>query len=102
MRKEAAYALTLGDFADVTGIIRDVLLILIFLVSLFLLVAFYRKLSAVLESAKRTAANVDEIVETVSERIVGPATAGSGVAFGLGKAMAYFAGRKSKNRKEED
>ena len=94
--------MTLGDFADVTGIIRDVLLILIFLVSLFLLVAFYRKLSAVLESAKRTAANVDEIVETVSERIVGPATAGSGVAFGLGKAMAYFAGRKSKNRKEED
>ncbi len=95
-------ALTLGEFADITGIVRDILLILIFLVSLFLLVGMYRKLSAVLESAKRTAASVDEIVETVSERIVGPATAGSGVAYGLGKAMAYFAGRKSKDRKEED
>lgn len=94
--------MSLGDFADITGIVRDVLLILIFLVSLFLLVGMYRKLSAVLESAKRTAASVDEIVETVSERIVGPATAGSGAAYGLGKAMAFFAGRKSKNRKEED
>ena len=92
----------LGDFADITGIVRDIFLILIVLVSLFILVGVYRKLSAVLESAKRTAASVDEIVETVSERIVGPATAGSGVAYGLGKAMAFFSGRKSKIRKEDD
>ena len=94
--------MTLGDFADVTGIVRDILLILIVLVSLFILVGIYRKLSAVLESAKRTAASVDEMVETVSERIVGPATAGSGVAYGLGKAMAFFSGRKSKTREEDD
>ena len=94
--------MTLGDFADITGIVRDIFLILIVLVSLFILVGVYRKLSAVLESAKRTAASVDEIVATVSERIVGPATAGSGVAYGLGKAMAFFSGRKSKTRKEDD
>ena len=51
--------MTLGEFADITGIVRDILLILIFLVSLFLLVGMYRKLSAVLESAKRTAASID-------------------------------------------
>ena len=91
--------MTLGDFADVTGIVRDILLVLIVLVSLFILVGVYRKLSAVLESVKRTAASVDEMVETVSERIVGPATAGSGAAYGLGKAMAFFSGRKSKTSK---
>ena len=91
--------MTLGDFADITGIVRDVFLVLIVLVSLFLLVGLYRKLSAVLESAKRTAASVDEMMETVSEKIVGPATAGSGVASGLGKAMAFFSGRRSRDAK---
>ena len=82
--------MTLGDFADVTGIVRDILLILIVLVSLFILVGVYRKLSAVLESAKRTAASVDEMVETVSERIVGPATAGSGVGLRTGQGDGVF------------
>ena len=91
--------MTLGDFADIIGIVRDVLLVLIVLVAIILLVALYRKLSAVLESAKRTAASVDEMVETVSDKIVRPATAGSDVAYGLGKAMAFFSGRRAGNSK---
>ena len=97
--RKPSTTLTLGDFADIIGIVRDVFLVLIVLVCLFVLVALYRKLSAVLESAKRAVDSVDEVVGTVSEKIVGPAAAGSDVAFGLGKAMAFFSGLRSKNSK---
>ncbi len=81
------------------GIVRDFLLIVLFLIAIVALIAMYAKLSAVLESVKRTAANADKIMETVSDKIIEPAAAGSGVAYGLGKMTAFLSGRRSKKSK---
>ena len=80
------------DFAESVGLVRDILLIvLLALMTLALLILLW-KVSGLLNSVSRTAKNVEDLVEVVSSRIVGPATAGSGVAFGAGKLAAFFMG----------
>lgn len=91
---------------ELVGVIRDVIVIVAFLLSIALLVGvfvLYRKLSQLVDSAKRTMESAEQILDAVSTKIVGPAAAGSGVAFGLGKAAAFITGlRGKKGKKGED
>ena len=93
------------ELAELVGVIRDVIMIIAFLISIALLAGLfflYRKLSRLLDSGRRTVTSLEEVAEAVSKKIVGPAAAGSGVAFGLGKAAAFVRGfRTSKTRKGE-
>ncbi len=84
------------DFAESVGLVRDVLLIVVLALSTLTLLILLWKVSGLLNSVRRTATNVEELVEAVSSRIVGPATAGSGVAFGVGKLAAFFLGFSKK------
>lgn len=85
---------------ETVAIIRDFLLIFVFLSVLIVTLLSYRKVSTILDSAKRTMISVEEVAETVSSRIVGPAASGSGAAFGLGKVAAFFLGlsRRKKDK----
>ena len=85
------------DIAFYVGFVRDLLLLAILLVILILVFSIYRKVSQALNSAGRILDNTEEIINTVSENIVRPASSGSGVAFGLGKMIAFFRGTKSKD-----
>ena len=80
------------DFAESVGLVRDILLIVLLALSTLALLILLWKVSGLLSSVRRTAKNVEELVEVVSSRIVGPAAAGSGVAFGAGKLAAFFLG----------
>ena len=82
------------DIAFYVGFVRDLLLLAILLVILILVFSIYRKVSHALNSAGRILDNTEEIVNTVSENIVRPASSGSGVAFGLGKMFAFLRGTK--------
>ena len=84
------------DIAFYVGFVRDLLVLSILLVILIVVFSIYRKVSQALNSAGRILDNTEEIVNTVSENIVGPASAGSGVAFGLGKIFAFLRGNKKK------
>ena len=84
------------DIAFYVGFVRDLLVLSILLVILIVVFSIYRKVSQALNSAGRILDNTEEIVNTVSENIVGPASAGSGVAFGLGKIFAFLRGTKKK------
>lgn len=95
--------MTLAELSDLVGVVRDVIVIVAFLFSIALLVGLfvlYRKLSKLVDSAKRALESAEQIVEVVSTRIVGPAAAGSGVAFGIGKAAAFITGLRGKKRKK--
>ena len=59
------------------------------------------KVSGLLSSARRTMKNLEEVVDAVSSRIVGPAAGGSGVAFGAGKLAAFFLGFSRKRKSKE-
>ena len=97
--------MSLTDTAELVGIIRDVILIIAFLLFTFLLIGLlflYKKLSRLVDSAKRTVASAEQVAETISSKLAGPAGAGSGVALGLGKAVAFFGGfRRNKKDKGE-
>ena len=84
------------DFAESVGLARDILLIVLLALTTLALVIVLWKVSGLLNSIRRTAGNVEEIVEAVSSRIAAPAAAGSGVAFGVGKLAAFFLGFSKK------
>ena len=84
----------LQDIAFYVGFVTDLLVLVIILVILFTVVAIYRKVTQALNSAGRILENTEDIVNTVSENIVRPAAAGSGVAFGVGKIFAFLRGAK--------
>ncbi len=88
------------DFAESVGLVRDILLIVLLALTTVALLILLWKVSGLLNSVRRTARNVEELVETVSSRIVAPAAAGSGVAFGVGKLASFFLGfsRKRNDR----
>ena len=91
------------DVADIIAVIRDIALISILLFAMAVLLALYWKLSGVLDSARRIMKNADEVADAISSRIVGPAAAGSGVAFGAGKVAAFILGlsRRKKGGKSD-
>ena len=97
---------TLTGVTEITTVIRDVALISIMLAVMFVLLLLFKKISAILDSARRTMKIVEEITTALSGGIVGPASAGSSVAFGAGKLAAFVLGfsrsKKQKGKGEKD
>ncbi len=92
--------MTFTDAAEIIAVIRDIAFIVLLLVTLVIGVVLVRKVSAVLNSAKRTAKGVEDMMSTVSGSLVKPATAGSGVAFGAGKILAFISGLSRRKKKQ--
>ena len=94
--------MTFSDFAEIVAMVRDSLLIVLLILALAVMLFTFRKVSNLLNSAMRTVKNAEEVSDAISSRIVEPASAGSGVAFGAGKVAAFFLGfrRKRKNKKQ--
>lgn len=92
--------MTFTDAAEIIAVIRDIAFIVLLLVTLVIGVVLVRKVSSVLNSAKRTAKGVEDMMSTVSGSLVKPATAGSGVAFGAGKILAFILGLSRRKKKQ--
>ncbi|MCH8061374.1 MAG: hypothetical protein IH861_02610 [Chloroflexi bacterium] len=90
------------DIAVYVGLARDILLLLLLLVTLMVVFFTYRKVSRVFRSANRIIRDTEEIVSSVSGKIVRPAAAGSGIAFGAGKIAAFLFGLRRKKGGSDD
>ena len=91
--------LSITDVAEIVGLIRDIVFLLLVVVVLVAALALLRKVTGILGSARRTMQDAENIVSTVSRRVVGPAAAGSGVAFGAGKALSFLLGLARRRRR---
>ncbi len=91
-----------ADIAVYVGLVRDILLLLLLLVLLLVVFFTYRKISRVFRSANRIIRDTEEIVSSVSGKIVRPAAAGSGIAFGVGKIAAFLFGLRRKKGGSDD
>ena len=83
---------------------RDIALLVLLALLIVAVSLLYLKLSAVLNSAKRSVRNVEDVVSTVSDKVVKPAV-GSGVASKAGKAAIFILGlvrRRSKGGPGDD
>ena len=98
--------LNVADFAEWIGIVRDGAFLFLIVVAVLLVLMLYQKVSKVLDSAKRTIKSAEEIVTTVSGKMVKPVAVGSGAAFGLGKMAAFVLGfskrRRNKGRSRDE
>lgn len=83
---------------EIVALVRDVIFLLILLVALIALIFIYRKIAQLLEIVKRTAQSTEDMVNLLNENIAKPAASGSGVAFGIGKFVSFFAGFLRRNR----
>ncbi len=90
------------DVAVYVGLARDILLLLLLLVTLLVVFFTYRKISRVFGSVNRIVRETEEIVSSVSGKIVRPAAAGSGVAFGVGKIAAFLFGLRRRKGGSND
>ena len=89
------------DAAEIIAMVRDIALLVMLVVTTLAVIIIYFKVSKVLNSAKRTLESVEGIVSTVSEKLVAPAAAGSGLAFGVGKLASFLFGSR-KSEKDND
>lgn len=87
------------SFAETIAVIRDIAFLVLLIVATLAIVLLFLKASAVLGSAKRTFKDAEDVVSTVTGRIMGPAMASSGAAFGVGKALAFVLGLRRKRQR---
>ena len=89
----------MAEFGGLVAILRDAIIVLTFVMFVMLLVGFfslYKKVASVLDSVKKIADSTGEMTEIISDKIVRPAKAGAGFAFGLGKAAAFLRGMQGR------
>ena len=82
------------SIAIYVSLVRDVILLLLLVVILTAVFLTYRKVSRAINSVGRIVKTAEEMVTSVQDNLVRPASKGSGVAFGLGKVAAFLRGRK--------
>ena len=80
------------DVQQIVALARDIAILAFSLGLLLMAFVLYRKLSGLLSSAKQTVDDAEKIVTVISKRIVGPITAGAGVAAGFGKVASFMFG----------
>ena len=89
------------DAAEIIAMIRDIALLVMIVVVTLAVIIIYVKVSKILNTAKRTLESIEGIISTVSEKLVAPAAAGSGLAFGVGKLAAFLFGSRKSERDDD-
>ena len=84
---------------QILAVTRDILVIIVMLVAVVLVFRIWQITSEILNSTRSLMKNAEEMVDTVCNSIVGPAKAGSGVIFEIGKLASYIIGITKKGSK---
>ena len=89
----------INNIASIVGLVRDVILLLLLTVALIALLVIARKVIGLLNTARQTAEKAKDMLETVSERVVKPASSNPVAFRAFGKVLGFLAGflRRSKN-----
>ena len=80
------------------AVLRDVMIIVTMLVGSIAALSIFRSISRLLKTVSRTTDKVSESVFEIGDKLVKPATAGSGAAFVLGKLASIVMGFGSKKQ----
>ena len=88
------------DIATVVGLVRDVVLLTLLLVALIALLVIFTKIRELLNTVKDTAESVQDAVNTISEKVVEPATSNAGTMRGLGGFFGFILGLRGRKRRK--
>ena len=84
---------------EIVGLTRDFTLIVTLMLALLMTLRIYRKVSTILDSAKSTLREVEELTSYLSNKFVKPAETGSKIVSGAGKIAAFILRLSRKKKK---
>lgn len=88
---------------ELAGLIRDIVITAFALVGTLALLVFlvlawvtYRKITPVLESARRISKNIEETTAAVRGLVIGPLLKGGGLGYTVGRVVSFLWGLRGK------
>ena len=94
--------MTLTEIAEVISMVRDVLIIIVLIVSAIFLLNIFIKIRSLLNLLSKTSKNLDQVIETVSNILVERNSMASGFTLGIWKFISLIGGLKSSKNKGDD
>ena len=94
--------MTLTEIAEVISMVRDVLIIIVLIVSAIFLLNIFIKLRSLLNLLSKTSKNLEQVIETVSNILVERNSMASGFTLGIWKFISLIGGLKSSKNKGDD
>lgn len=88
----------LDDVATIIGIVRDVVLFLLLVVTLIGAIVILKKALSLINTVKRTVDQAEQIVEMLSQRVVKPAASNPRLMRAMGRAVGLLTGLVTKRR----
>lgn len=97
------------DAATFVAFLRDIVIIVAAVLGTVVLLVIgvvayetYRKVRAILDSVGRVTRNVEEGSDLVMGKLVRPMAKSAGVSFGIGRAVGFLLGIRSRKRGRKD
>ena len=94
--------MTLTEIAEVISMVRDVLIIIVLIVSAIFLLNIFIKIRSLLNLLSKTSKNLEQVIETVSNILFERNSMASGFTLGIWKFISLIGGLKSSKNKGDD
>ena len=94
--------MTLTEIAEVISMVRDILIIIVLIVSAIFLLNIFIKIRSLLNLLSKTSKNLEQVIETVSNILVERNSMASGFTLGIWKFISLIGGLKSSKNKGDD
>ncbi len=89
---------TVSDIATIVGLVTDVVLLILVTAVLIGFFVVFALISKLLSTAQSTLETVQDAAETVSERVINPATENVGTSRRIGSAVGFLIGLLRRKR----
>jgi hypothetical protein len=83
----------INDIATIVGLARDVILLLLLTAALIAVLVIAKKVTDLLRTVKQTAEKAQDVLDTVSEKVVTPAASNPGALRALVSLLGFLFGR---------
>ena len=93
---------TVSDVATVVGLVTDVVLLILLTAALVALAVVFTQVRKLLNTAQVTIDTVQEAAQTISERVINPATENVSTGRRLGSAVGFLMGLFRKRNRNND
>ena len=93
---------TVSDVATIVGLVADVVLLILLTVALIALVVVFTQVRKLLKSAQATVDTVQEAAQTISERVIDPATENVDTGRRIGSTVGFLMGMFRSRRRSKD
>ena len=90
------------DTSIIVGLVTDVVLLTLLVVALIALIAVFRSILRLFKAVETTVGTVQDAAQTISERVISPATENVSTGRRLGSTVGFLMGLFRKRRGNKD